>query len=482
MNAFEILGIEPTQDKKTIKKAYAALVKKYHPEEDMLKWQEIHEAYQNALEWAEGRNYPTKTAAVFGGIFEENTDKVFSQQISRPIKETGTLSVEADEPEGADSKEQEEAELNNLFDNLGELTAALKTEKIEQEKRKLQKALTALDQMERYHKLGYEDWKELFSGEEYQQAMSQSAFLYRWSEILEKMTIDKKLYQLMVGKLKSIAQHQEGNEQTAETVGLMEPVELTEMKISVAYNRYRGKQKKKYKFVAIAILILTNVIKIHEWKEEQEWKKHMLNSLENPYDPREEAKKVVYSEISLETMTETDMFLAGASWDGLAKFLMRADEEILSIVLPHTQTLGPGVLVLGEEFEIEKALQSEKDEEGTGNIENRYELVPLSLPFDNQIQIGEEIIDLPGKTVRFVICTEGEADSVLLWVDPKEMGFEEGCEIYYFNGEAYQKVGRIWDDMLAERHYYDVLTYQVFWVQVSRLEENEFPVTMVPIK
>ncbi len=481
MNAFEILGIEPTQDKKTIKKAYAVLVKKYHPEEDMQKWQEIHEAYQNALEWAEGRNYLTKAAAS-EGILKENTDEVFRQQISRTIKETGTLSAEVDEPEGADVEDREEAELNNLFDNLGELTAALKTEKIEQEKRKLQKALAVLDQMERYHKLGYEDWKELFSGEEYQQAMSQSAFLYRWSEILEKLTIDKKLYQLMVGKLKSIAQHQDGNEQTAETMGLIEPVELTEMKIRAAYNRYRGKQKKKYKFVAIAILILTNVIKIHEWKEEQEWKKHMLNSLENPYDPREEVKKMVFSEIRLETMTDTDMFLAGASWDGLAKFLMRADEEILSIVLPHTQTLEPGVLVLGEEFEIEKALQSEKDEEGISNIENSYELVPLSLPFDNQIQIGEEIIDLPEKTVKFAIRTEGEADSVLLWVNPKEMGFEEECEIYYFNGEAYQKVGRVWDDIQAERHYYDVLTYQVFWVQVSRLGENEFPVTVVPIK
>lgn len=484
MNAFEILGIEPTQDKKTIKKAYAVLVKKYHPEEDMQKWQEIHEAYHNALEWAEGRNYPTKTAAASGGILEESTDEVFRQQISRPIKETGTLSAEVDEPEGADVEEREEAELNNLFDNLGELTAALKTEKIEQEKRKLQKALAVLDQMERYHRLGYEDWKELFSGEEYQQAMSQSAFLYRWSEILEKMTIDKKLYQLMIGKVKSIAQNQDGNEQTAETVGLIEPVELTEMKIRAAYNRYRGKQKKKYKFVAIAILILTNVIKIHEWKEEQEWKKYMLNSLENPYDPGEEAKKVVYSEISLETMTDTDMLLAGASWDGLAKFLMRADGEILSIVLPHTQTLGPGVLVLGEEFEIEKALQSEKDEEGTGNIENRYELIPLSLPFDNQIQIGEEIINLPGKTVRFAICTEGEADRVLLWVDPKEMGFEKGCEIYCFDGENYQKAvekGSAYRTQ-EEIFFYDVLTYQVLCVRVSRLKEEEFPVVLIPVE
>ena len=33
MNAWEILGIEPTSDKKTIKRAYAKLLKQYHPEE-----------------------------------------------------------------------------------------------------------------------------------------------------------------------------------------------------------------------------------------------------------------------------------------------------------------------------------------------------------------------------------------------------------------------------------------------------------------
>ncbi|WP_419008237.1 J domain-containing protein [Holdemanella porci] len=32
MNAWEILGIEPTKDKKEIKKAYARLLKQYHPE------------------------------------------------------------------------------------------------------------------------------------------------------------------------------------------------------------------------------------------------------------------------------------------------------------------------------------------------------------------------------------------------------------------------------------------------------------------
>lgn len=49
MNAWEILGIEPTSDKKTIKRAYAKLLKQYHPEENPEKFQQIQAAYQHCL-------------------------------------------------------------------------------------------------------------------------------------------------------------------------------------------------------------------------------------------------------------------------------------------------------------------------------------------------------------------------------------------------------------------------------------------------
>lgn len=206
-----------------------------------------------------------------------------------------------------------------------------------------------------------------------------------------------------------------------------------------------------------------------------------MEQLTNMIDEMESA---MFSEITLENITETTLHLADASWDGLAKFLMRADEEILSMVLPYTQTLEPGVLILNEEFEISNAIKGTKTKGKIGDVANSYELVPLSLPFDKQIQVGEETIDLPKKAMQFAIRTEGDADSVLLWVDPGKMGFKEGCEIYYFNGEEYQRIGKVWNDdgMPTGRHYYDVLTYRVFWVQVSRPEENEFPVIMAPIK
>lgn len=49
MNAWEILGIEPTSDKKTIKSAYAKLLKQYHPEENPEEFKQIQAAYQQCL-------------------------------------------------------------------------------------------------------------------------------------------------------------------------------------------------------------------------------------------------------------------------------------------------------------------------------------------------------------------------------------------------------------------------------------------------
>lgn len=53
MNCFTVLGIEPTTEKKKIKKAYAAKSREFHPEEHPEEFQRIHDAYEEALAWAE---------------------------------------------------------------------------------------------------------------------------------------------------------------------------------------------------------------------------------------------------------------------------------------------------------------------------------------------------------------------------------------------------------------------------------------------
>lgn len=53
MNIWNILGIEPTTDKKAIRKAYAAKTREIHPEDAPEEFKRLHEAYQAALGYAD---------------------------------------------------------------------------------------------------------------------------------------------------------------------------------------------------------------------------------------------------------------------------------------------------------------------------------------------------------------------------------------------------------------------------------------------
>lgn len=55
---WKVLGIEPTNNTREIKQAYAQLVKQYHPEEQSEAFIELRNAYEQALQYAKG-NQPT---------------------------------------------------------------------------------------------------------------------------------------------------------------------------------------------------------------------------------------------------------------------------------------------------------------------------------------------------------------------------------------------------------------------------------------
>ena len=75
MNKWEILGIEPTHDVKTIRKRYSELVKLYHPEDQPEIYQQIVEAYQSALR--EARSNSTRQETVGS---EASSSQHFSNQ------------------------------------------------------------------------------------------------------------------------------------------------------------------------------------------------------------------------------------------------------------------------------------------------------------------------------------------------------------------------------------------------------------------
>ena len=93
MNAWEVLEIEPTSDKKEIKKAYARLLKQYHPEENPEEFKQIQAAYQQCLH---------QDQEIESASFEQNKQDIKTQPISTkedtiippPIPKVETLFVQ----------------------------------------------------------------------------------------------------------------------------------------------------------------------------------------------------------------------------------------------------------------------------------------------------------------------------------------------------------------------------------------------------
>ena len=58
---FDVLGIEPTNDKTAIKQAYSRIAHKTNPEDDPDGYAKLHEAYRTALEYAAGNQVEQTT-------------------------------------------------------------------------------------------------------------------------------------------------------------------------------------------------------------------------------------------------------------------------------------------------------------------------------------------------------------------------------------------------------------------------------------
>ena len=66
MNFWSILGIQPTNNLKDIKRAYAKQSKVYHPEDDPENFQRLQKAYQEALAWQKSQSGNEDVSAVIG--------------------------------------------------------------------------------------------------------------------------------------------------------------------------------------------------------------------------------------------------------------------------------------------------------------------------------------------------------------------------------------------------------------------------------
>ena len=89
--AFRILDIPPTRDKKIIKKAYAVKTRQYHPEEYPQQWSAVRSAYEAALTYVDSSEYKGEN------------------QVSQSLSPEKEISIKADkEPSEVRQKEYQE--------------------------------------------------------------------------------------------------------------------------------------------------------------------------------------------------------------------------------------------------------------------------------------------------------------------------------------------------------------------------------------
>jgi len=92
MNAWNLLGIEPNADKKTIKIAYARLLKKTRPDEDPEGFRRLHSAYQSAL-----NQLDSIAPSDITWLLEKNNDAEEEFEIAEAKQEI-TVKVQSSEP------------------------------------------------------------------------------------------------------------------------------------------------------------------------------------------------------------------------------------------------------------------------------------------------------------------------------------------------------------------------------------------------
>ena len=176
--AFKILEIEPTSDKKKIKVAYSKMLKKYHPEDFPEMFMRINEAYETALEYAENnfsenlyentqnfRKTEEMKESDFSDIFdskkfEKKEDKFTKKSEERQVKEKF---FEKKENKNKYEKLNIFEYLKNSMRTEDRFTEAFKILEMEPttDKEKIKKKYKEL--LKRYHRNNPENYDKIFN-------------------------------------------------------------------------------------------------------------------------------------------------------------------------------------------------------------------------------------------------------------------------------------------------------------------------------
>ena len=170
MNCFTVLGIEPTTEKKKIKRAYAAKSREFHPEEHPEEFQRIHDAYEEALAWA-----------------ERNVESEVEQQMPEEPQQMEMGAAEQENPVHSDEDSEEssrtwDSDWDRQFQNMADASERQGAD--DREIRKIMEQCISLYLNEKERNKLYH-WKDILEEPAYREYFRTKTFVESWYHFLD---------------------------------------------------------------------------------------------------------------------------------------------------------------------------------------------------------------------------------------------------------------------------------------------------------
>ena len=446
MDIYQILGISPTRDKKIIRKAYAGLIRKYHPEEHPEKWKEIHDAYTMAMQRAD-EDQP---------LHEEQKlhreEQKPQQQEQKPQEKNAEVRRKSENRKG-ETKQPEE----DLFGNLEELSETAKKEQQEERQRQLKAAIEQLNTLCEPKKLQFLQWQEFFGKEEYQWAVRQGEFLYELANRLRGHVMGRRLYRFLIDQIQTIENYNRSVNEIPKKQGAYDAYRMVRMELETGYRR--------------AVRIKINRAGVHAWFSRViksiicdikalmphfrllliEFGVVILIMILICIDTSYEVKQTVdrdpveedYENIFPDQMTEN-----------ILKMLDLMNTEQKTELLKMGEPIADGIYVLGNEEQVRLGISA--------------------IVMENKTVAEDRERDVPSCEVKVLSDPNGyafevqaqEEEKLILYCDPEKLTGCRSADIYYDGKNGYVKYGNRLqnEEQESDRYVHEVLGYPVFFV------------------
>lgn len=417
-NVFAVLEIEPTKDKKEIKKAYAKLVRKYHPEEYPEQWEKIHHAYESALHFAENDKENVEESSVLHVDTEEKTEKspVLVLKTGKNKQQTRQYLLE--------QSSSEILEMNILFENISQLSNEQQEQKVEIWRQEIQKAIDEIKRMSEKKQLNPDEWKNFFGQHDILSILCTGKFLYALGDCFRQRKINDQMYKLLKEQLKMIEEYVAEKDKDLKNIGISAPLGYARSKIEEAYRKNRRIIKNSKVFLLILLVLGITVWictisagnKPEEIEEEQQVSQEETQQSLTPQDVEKAIEMIRMSYDITGTWTK---------------------EGIISFISAYSSVLQENLFDTKLNLQEEIAIWDWREEGRTE--ETIYEMHELTVSEDTQENYH---------IYAFCVTSEKEQSNMALLCDLKALGFSEDCSIYYYDGTDYIKI-----PMLSEKGY-----------------------------